>query len=99
MPKLLEARMTKPLTELLKAHNAPYSTQKMNKILLEMGIIEEKTRPSSKGGEKKFKAFTEEGRIYGKNVVKPQKPEETQPRFYEDTFEQLLIMIRNYLDR
>jgi hypothetical protein len=99
LPKLLEARMTKSLTDLLKAHNAPYSAQKMNKILLEMGIIEEKTRPSSKGGEKQYKAFTEEGRIYGKNVVKPQKPEETQPRFYEDTFEQLLIMIRNYLDR
>jgi hypothetical protein len=99
LPKLLEARMTKSLTELLKTNNAPYSAQNMNKILLDMGIIEEKTRPSSKGGEKKFKVFTEEGRIYGKNVVKPQKPEETQPRFYEDTFEQLLIMIRNYLDR
>ena len=71
----------------------------MNKIILQMGIIEEKTRPDSKGGEKKFKAFTEDGRIYGKNVVKPQKPEETQPRFYEDTLEQLLIMVKLCLEQ
>jgi hypothetical protein len=53
--------------------------------------------PSSKGGEKKFKAFTEEGRIYGKNLVTPQKPEETHPHYYVDTFEKLLIIVRNYL--
>jgi len=93
MPKLLEARLTKSLTDLLKEHQIALSTQKVNKILLDLGFLEEKTRPSVTKGTKKYKALTEQGQVYGKNVVNPRKPEETHPVYYLETFPQLLAKI------
>ncbi|OQW93107.1 MAG: hypothetical protein BWK79_12880 [Beggiatoa sp. IS2] len=65
----------------------------MNKILLELGLLEEKTRPSVTKGTKKYKALTELGLVYGKNVVNPRKLEETTPAYYTDTFTELLAKI------
>ncbi|OQW92989.1 MAG: hypothetical protein BWK79_13525, partial [Beggiatoa sp. IS2] len=93
LPKLLTNRLTKSLTDLLKEHKSP----KVNQVLLELGILEEKTRPSVTKGTKQFKALTEQGSIYGKNEVNQFKPEETQPRYYVDTFQKLLENVENYL--
>jgi len=99
MPKLLENRFTKSLTDLLKEHNSPLSARRVNQILLELGILEEKTRPSVKQGTKQYKALTEQGSPYGKNLVNPLKPEETQPRYYVDTFQKLLEIVEAYSTR
>lgn len=49
---------TASLTELLKEHGTGVSAQKMNKLLVEAGMLERRTRPSSRGGEKSFLSLT-----------------------------------------
>ncbi len=81
------------LTELLKRSGAKLSAVKANKLLVELGILEEKERPSSKGGTKKFKCITKSGLKYGKNVVSEQNPRETQPQWFESMFDELLQLL------
>ena len=76
-----------PATELLKRNNVNISAIKFNKLMLEHGIIEEKTRPSSKG-IKKYKNLT--NIYYGENQVSPKNPKETQILYYEHKFKELL---------
>ena len=77
-------------TELLNINNINMSAIKFNKILVDKGILEEKTRPSSKDKSKvkKFKSLI--NLEYGENQVNPKSPKETQPLFYEDKFMNLL---------
>ena len=77
-------------TELLNINNINMSAIKFNKILVDKGILEEKTRPSSKDKSKvkKFKSLI--NLEYGENQVNPKSPKETQPLFYEDKFVELL---------
>ena len=51
--------------------------------------LEERTRPSSKGRDAKFKSLTDRGLRYGENAVSPHNQKETQPLYYEDTFREL----------
>jgi len=97
LPKLLENRRTQSLTDLLKARDTLLTTQKANKILLELGLLEEKTRPSVTKGTKNFKVLTEKGQVYGKNIINPRKPEESNPRYYVDTFDRLLELLESHL--
>ena len=77
-------------TELLNINNINMSAIKFNKILVDKGILEEKTRSSSKDKSKvkKFKSLI--NLKYGENQVNPKSPKETQPLFYEDKFVELL---------
>nr|WP_321027196.1 Rha family transcriptional regulator [Clostridium neonatale] len=77
-------------TELLNINNINMSAIKFNKILVDKGILEEKTRSSSKDKSKvkKFKSLI--NLEYGENQVNPKSPKETQPLFYEDKFMELL---------
>ncbi|MGL4850915.1 MAG: Rha family transcriptional regulator [Clostridium sp.] len=77
-------------TELLKRNNIEMSIRALNKLLLEKGIIVEKTRNSNKG-EKKFKSLV--GIEYGENQVSPHNPKQTQILFYEDKFMELINSI------
>lgn len=82
---------TEPITNLLKRFNVGLSAAKANKILLAKGILEEKTRPSETepGKLRTYKALTDEGLRYGIN--RPQQMiDETTPRYYEDTFPELV---------
>lgn len=81
------------LTALLKKNNVGMSTLACNKLLQENGIIEVKTRKSSKGTEKHFNALTGKGLYYGENEVCPKNPKETQPMYYEDKFPELMVLI------
>lgn len=74
-------------TELLKRNNVNISTVKFNRIMIENGMIEERERPSSKGGTKKFKALT--NLEYGENQVSPKNPKETQILYYASKFNEL----------
>lgn len=76
-----------PATELLKRNGINMSAIKFNKLMMEHGIIEEKTRPSSKG-LKKYKSLT--NTYYGENQVSPKSPKETQVLYYEHKFKELL---------
>lgn len=81
------------LTALLKKNNVGMSALACNKLLQENGIIEVKTRKSSKGTDKHFNALTGKGLYYGENEVCPKNPKETQPLYYEDKFPELMVLI------
>jgi len=76
-------------TELLDRNQCGMSTVKFNKLLLDGGYLEERERPSSKGGTKKFKALTEKGLGYGTNLINEKNQREVQPYYYADTFMEL----------
>jgi len=83
-------RRTEPITNLLKQHSVGLTAAKANRILLEKGILEEKTRPSETepGKLRTYKALTDAGLLYGINKVQ-QLVNETTPRYFEDSFEEL----------
>lgn len=94
LPDYTEEKVTKSLSELLKQYQVDIKTIKMNQLLLAAGILEEKERPSKDKETKKFKALTEKGLKYGKNLISSHgSQKETQPHYYEDTFEELLDLV------
>ena len=96
LPDYTDEHLTRALGDLLKEHGSELSAIAANKRLIEMGYLEELSRRSSKKGEKKFKSITDKGLKYGKNETSKQNPNETQPRYFVDTFPELLDLINNY---
>lgn len=84
------SRQMKAATTLLKECGYAISAVRFNKMLVDQGYLEEKTRPSSKGKDAKFKSLTEKGLKYGENAVSPHNQKETQPLYYEDVFQELV---------
>ncbi len=90
-PGVSTGKRTEPITILLKRFDVELSAAKANRILLAKGLLEEQTRPSkTEPGKRRFyKALTDAGLRYGIN--KPQQLiDETSPRYYEDSFEELV---------
>lgn len=87
---------TDSITNLLKLHKADISAVKANKILVSLGLLSEKQRPSTKyaGKMKKYKVLTEQGLQYGVNDENPSSPGQTTPHYFTDTFAQLLALIQ-----
>ena len=90
-PANSSARGTEPITNLLKRYDVGLSAAKANRILLAKGVLEEKTRPSETepGKLRSYKALTELGLRYGINKEQ-QLVNETTPRYYEDSFAELV---------
>ena len=84
-------KRTEPITNLLKRHSVGLSAAKANRILLARGILEERTRPSETvpGKLRTYKALTDAGLRFGINRVQ-QLVAETSPRYFEDSFEELV---------
>lgn len=84
-------REKKPVTILLKEIGADIKAAAFNKLLVECGILEERSRKStsSKTGEKHYKSLTEKGLEYGENLINPHNSKETQPYYYVDSFKKL----------
>lgn len=81
-------------TELLKRNQIFVSVNKFNGLMMIEGFLEDKTRPSSKGGVKHFKSLTDKGLEFGENQVSPHNPRETQPLYYEGKFRKLLSILK-----
>lgn len=79
-------------TELLKRSDAKISILKFNQKLMEMGFLKEETRQGSTKLHK-FKVITTKGEDYGENQVSPKNQSETQPRWYDNKFQELLKLI------
>ncbi|MEY0428705.1 KilA-N domain-containing protein [Providencia rettgeri] len=79
------SRPTHSLTEFIRKNGLNISAQAAFKRLAELGLVERKSRPSTKGADKtkQFWSITAKGLIYGKNITSPNNPRETQPHFYE----------------
>jgi hypothetical protein len=90
------SRVTKNITDLLSEHGARITARKANSALLEMGYLEEHSRRSNSGKEKKFKAVSDAGQKYGKNITHRASQGETQPHWFVDSFSGLLEEISNY---
>ena len=90
---------TDSMTNLLKSKDAGVSAVKANKILLDIGVLEEKERPSSKYPDKikKFKVLTEKGLEFGINRENPSSPEQTTPYYFTDKFDELWQLIKKEL--
>lgn len=87
---------TDSMTNLLKQKQADISTVKANKVLVALGLLEDKERPSSKYPDKikKFKALTAEGLAYGENIENQSSPGQTSPYYYVEKFDELLALIQ-----
>ncbi|MGA4583953.1 KilA-N domain-containing protein [Enterobacter hormaechei] len=79
---------TASLRQLLVEHGVKMSAQKAYARLAELGIVEQKTRSSTRG-EKHYWCLTEKGMEYGKNLTSPGNPRSTQPHFYLCQFKAL----------
>ena len=83
----------KSATELLKEAGLSISAQAFNQRAIQKGILCDVKRKSSKGKDKHFKSITESGLTYGENQVNPNNTKETQPLWYEEKFNELLMLL------
>ena len=93
LPAYVDEEVTKSLTALLKENGFTQRAAEVNTILIAKGFMEIKERPNIKKGVKEFKSLTEKGLRYGKNIISPRQPKETQPHFYQSTFMELMEAI------
>lgn len=96
LPDYTGDRITRSLSALLKQHEIGISAKKANLVLIKLDILTVNSRPSKKKGSvemKQFKSLTEKGLHYGKNLVSKQNEKETQPHYFEDTFQDLAKLI------
>ena len=79
------------LTKLLKAHGVRLSAVRANRLLMELGLLEEATRESATrpGVTKTYKVVTEAGLDFGVNEENPQSPGQSSPYWYKDSFGEL----------
>lgn len=82
---------TKAAGDLLEQFGVGMSAMAFNRLLVQHGIVEERERPSSKGGTKKFKICV--NLEYGKNLTSPNNPRETQPHWYVSKFQELVDLV------
>lgn len=82
---------TKAAGDLLEKFGVGLSAIAFNRLLVQHGIVEERERPSSKGGTKKFKVCV--NLEYGKNLTSPTNPRETQPHWYVNRFMELVDLV------
>lgn len=79
-------------SELLKRLDVGVSVLKFNQRMVEMGFLKEGTRQGTTKLHK-FKVITSKGLEYGENQVSPKNQSETQPRWYDDKFGELLRVV------
>lgn len=84
---------TASATQLLREHGITTSAAAFNERLYQIGLIERRERKSTGSKVKHFWCITDEGLAYGKNIVSPQSPRETQPHWYRSTFGELLALV------
>ena len=79
------------ITRLLKTHGVPLSAVRANRLLMELGLLEEATRESATrpGVIKTYKVVTEAGLDFGVNEENPQSPGQSSPYWYKDSFAEL----------
>lgn len=80
--------------DLLKENNIPLSATAFNRMLVSYGIIHEATRPSKdKNKLWKWKVLNEGYEYYGQNVQDPNYQSQTQIKWYDNRFCELLKLV------
>lgn len=93
-----EDREAKPATALLKQFQCEIKIREFNERMIKAGYLEERERDTSNrkrypSGKKPFKALTEKGLPYGKNLTCEKNTKETQPYYYVDSFLELYHLV------
>lgn len=91
-PGHVGAMDTASATQLLRDHGVGASASVFNERLYQIGLLERRERKAAGGKVKHFWCITNEGLAFGKNIVSPQSPRETQPHWYRDRFAELVAM-------
>lgn len=97
LPMAVNAGTEKPVThasrDLLRAHGVGISTQAFNKVLEIKGIVKQATRPGRGGKVHKWMVLQPAFDKYGQNQQHPNYQQQTQIRWYDATFAELLTIV------
>lgn len=83
----------KSATDLLNEKGYKVSRNQFYKRAIELGYIERISRKSSKGKIKYFNSISKKGLEYGENQINKNNPKETQPEWYVDKFDSLMLVL------
>lgn len=97
LPQSVNAGTEKPIThaatDLLKSHNVGISAQAFNRMLELKGVVKHATRPGKRGKLHSWYVITPAFDKYGQNQQDPKFQQQTQIRWYDATFMELLTIV------
>lgn len=97
LPDAVNAGTEKPIThaatDLLKSHNVGISAQAFNRMLELKGVVKHATRPGKRGKVHSWYVITPAFDKYGQNQQDPKFHQQTQIRWYDATFMELLTIV------
>ena len=97
LPQSVNAGTEKPIThaatDLLKSHNVGISAQAFNRMLELKGVVKHATRPGKRGNVHSWYVITPAFDKYGQNQQDPKFQQQTQIRWYDATFTELLTIV------
>lgn len=97
LPDAVNAGTEKPIThaatDLLKSHNVGISAQAFNRMLELKGVVKHTTRPGKRGKVHSWYVITPAFDKYGQNQQDPKFQQQTQIRWYDATFMELLTIV------
>lgn len=97
LPLSVNAGTEKPIThaatDLLKSHNVGISAQAFNRMLELKGVVKHATRPGKRGKVHSWYVITPAFDKYGQNQQDPKFQQQTQIRWYDNLFGELLTIV------
>lgn len=97
LPQSVNAGTEKPIThaatDLLKSHNVGISAQAFNRMLELKGVVKHATRPGKHGKVHNWYVITPAFDKYGQNQQDPKFQQQTQIRWYDNLFSELLTIV------
>ena len=97
LPQSVNAGTVKPIThaatDLLKPHNVGISAQAFNRMLELKGVVKHATRPGKRGKVHSWYVITPAFDKYGQNQQDPKFQQQTQIRWYDNLFSELLTIV------
>ena len=97
LPQSVNAGTEKPIThaatDLLKSHNVGISAQAFNRMLELKGVVKHATRPGKRRKVHSWYVITPAFDKYGQNQQDPKFQQQTQIRWYDNLFSELLTIV------
>lgn len=97
LPKAVNAGTANPTThsatDLLKRHNVGLSARAFNKVLELRGVVKAASRPGRYGKVHTWFVLLPQYDRFGENQQNPQYQQQTQIRWYDATFDELLVIV------
>lgn len=97
LPQSVNAGTEKPIThaatDLLKSYSVGISAQAFNRMLEIKGVVKHATRPGKHGKVHSWYVITPAFDRYGQNQQDPKFQQQTQIRWYDATFNELLTIV------